>query len=69
MDCCSSINVFALMIKPSKQFVVDFNKLMRYYECTADDAKIERQWLEDNPNRLKEIENSYRLMAEKIDNQ
>jgi len=57
------------MLKPSKQFVVDFNKLMRYYECTADDAKIERQWLENNPHRLREVETSYRLMAEKIDNQ
>lgn len=57
------------MLKPSKQFVVDFNKVMRYYDCTADDAKIERQWLEDNPHRLQEVESSYRLMAEKIDNQ
>lgn len=55
------------MLKPSKQFVVDFNKVMRYYDCTADDAKIERQWLEDNPHRLQEVESSYRLMAEKID--
>lgn len=53
-------------LNPSKQFVNDFNAVMRYYECTKEEALNERKWLEMNSSRYTEVENSYSIIAGKI---
>lgn len=53
-------------LNPSKQFVSDFNAVMRFYECTKEEALNERKWLEMNQSRYDEVANSYSLIAGKI---
>lgn len=53
----------ANIVKPSKQFIDNFNLVMNHYECTKEEAAFEKQRVLSN---FSDAERCYSALAEEI---